>query len=65
MSADEFFKNSNSESVTSAQTPSPDWIRRMRDDYQRTGRYRIEDVRRLLGDQSQPVSSSSTRPEKT
>jgi hypothetical protein len=60
MSAHEgYFNNTNADSVKSSQSPSPEWLRRMREDYQRTGRYRVEDVRRLLGDQTQGVTSSS------
>jgi len=56
---EEFCINSNADSVQSSRSPSPEWLRRMREDFQRTGRYRVEDVRRLVGDQTQGVSSSS------
>ena len=32
------------------QLPPADWVRAMIDHYQRTGCYRTEDLRRLLGD---------------
>ena len=33
----------------------PEWVRRMIDHYQRTGTYRPEDLRRLLGDPTKGV----------
>ena len=33
----------------------PDWIRKMKEDYIRTGTYRPEDLRRLLGDPTKGV----------
>jgi len=35
--------------------PEPDWIRQMREHYRRTGVYRVEDVRRVLGDPTKGV----------
>ena len=40
--------------------PSPEWVRNMRDHYQRTGTFRSEDLARLLGDQTRGVGSSRT-----
>ena len=37
------------------QLPPADWVRAMIDHYQRTGSYRPEDLRRLLGDPNRPV----------
>jgi len=36
-------------------SPAPEWLRRMQEDYQRTGAYRPSDVRRILGDPSSRV----------
>lgn len=38
-----------------AATPEPDWVRRMKDCYRETGRYRPEDLRRVLGDPTRSV----------
>lgn len=35
--------------------PPADWVRAMLDHFQRTGSYRPEDLRRLLGDPNRPV----------
>jgi len=35
--------------------PPADWIRQMIDHYNRTGSYRLEDLRRLLGDPNRAV----------
>jgi hypothetical protein len=35
--------------------PPADWVRAMIDHFQRTGSYRPEDLRRLLGDPNRPV----------
>lgn len=35
--------------------PPADWVRKMIDHYQRTGSYRPEDLRRLLGDPNRGV----------
>ncbi len=37
------------------QLPPADWVRAMIDHYQRTGCYRTEDLRRLLGDPNRAV----------
>jgi len=37
------------------QLPPADWVRAMIEHYQRTGSYRTEDLRRLLGDPNRPV----------
>jgi hypothetical protein len=39
--------------------PPPDWIRAMIDHYRRTGTYRAQDLRRLLGDPTQGVEVGS------
>ena len=38
-----------------AQAQPAEWVRRMIDHYQRTGTYRPEDLRRLLGDPTRGV----------
>ena len=38
-----------------AQAQPPEWVRRMIEHYQRTGTYRPEDLRRLLGDPTKGV----------
>jgi len=35
--------------------PPADWVRQMIDHYNRTGSYRLEDLRRLLGDPNRAV----------
>jgi hypothetical protein len=35
--------------------PTPDWLSRMQEDFRKTGSYRPEDVRKLLGDQTSRV----------
>lgn len=35
--------------------PPADWVREMIDHYQKTGTYRAQDLRRLLGDPNQSV----------
>jgi hypothetical protein len=42
-------------SVRVVPTPSPELLRRMQEDYQKTGSYRPQDVRKLLGDQTSRV----------
>ena len=37
------------------QLPPADWVTAMIDHFQRTGSYRPEDLRRLLGDPNRPV----------
>jgi hypothetical protein len=37
------------------QLPPADWVRAMIEHYQRTGSYRTEDLRRLLGDPNRAV----------
>ena len=39
------------------QLPPADWVRAMIDHYQRTGSYRSEDLRRLLGDPNRSVEA--------
>lgn len=39
------------------QLPPADWVRAMIDHFQRTGSYRLEDLRRLLGDPNQFVET--------
>jgi hypothetical protein len=46
-------RDDNSTRVVPA--PSPEWLRRMQEDYQKTGSYRPQDVRKLLGDQTSRV----------
>ena len=38
--------------------PEPEWIRKMREHYTKTGSYRPEDLRRLLGDPTHGVEMS-------
>jgi hypothetical protein len=38
-----------------ANLPEPEWIRKMKEHYARTGTYRPEDLRRLLGDPARRV----------
>ena len=38
-----------------AKEPAPRWIVEMQEHYRRTGMYRPEDLRRLLGDQTEGV----------
>src|SRR5947209_7396801 len=47
-------------SVGPSGAPSPEWVRQMRDHYQRTGGYRSEDLAKLLGDQTQGVGATRT-----
>lgn len=35
--------------------PTPEWVRKMVEHYRRTGTYRAEDLRRLLGDPTKGV----------
>ena len=37
----------------------PEWVREMREHFLRTGTYRVEDVRRVLGDPASQVKVSS------
>lgn len=37
------------------QTPPPEWVRKMVQDYYKTGTYRPQDLRRLLGDPRKSV----------
>jgi hypothetical protein len=37
------------------ESPPPDWVRQMIEHHRRTGTYRSEDVRRLLGDPTQGI----------
>ncbi len=37
------------------QTPPPEWVRKMIEHYRRTGTYRPQDLRRLLGDPTEGV----------
>jgi hypothetical protein len=60
----DFFDNCVNGTAKSSQVPAPEWLRRMREDYQKTGKYRSEDLRRLLGDQTQAVSSPDKPPQK-
>lgn len=41
------------------QLPSAEWVRQMIDHYHRTGAYRAEDLRRLLGDPTRGVEVRS------
>jgi hypothetical protein len=38
-----------------SQAQAPEWVRRMIEDCWRTGTYRVEDLRRLLGDPTKGV----------
>jgi len=40
----------------------PDWVREMREHFHRTGFYRPEDLRRLLGDATEPVELRQEEP---
>jgi len=41
-----------------AKLPEPDWVRKMKQHYARTGTYRPEDLRRVLGDPRRGVEMS-------
>ncbi len=47
------FNAIKSEPTKPSESPPPEWARRMREDYQARKSCRIEDVRRVLGDQTQ------------
>jgi len=42
------------------QAKPPEWVREMIDHHRRTGKYRPQDLRRLLGDPTQGVEVGST-----
>ncbi|MCX5674835.1 MAG: hypothetical protein NTX87_07490 [Planctomycetota bacterium] len=44
-----------------AALPEADWVRRMKEYYAKTGTYRPEDLRRLLGDTNRAVKMSPDR----
>jgi hypothetical protein len=39
-----------------ARLPEPQWVREMKEHYARTGTYRAEDLRRVLGDPTRSVT---------
>lgn len=41
-------------------SPAPDWMVKMQEHYRRTGSFRSEDLRRLLGDPTRRVESGPT-----
>jgi hypothetical protein len=41
-----------------ARLPEPEWVREMKEHYAKTGTYRAEDVRRVLGDPRRGVEMS-------
>ncbi len=51
------FSACNTDCVSSLQVASAGWVKKMRDDYRKTGRYESEDLRRLLGDPTKGVSA--------
>lgn len=42
-----------------ARRPEPEWLRKMREHYAKTGTYRAEDLRRVLGDPTRGVEMSA------
>ncbi len=53
------FFNTISEPTKPSQSPPPDWATKMLRDYAQTRSCRTEDVRRVLGDQTQATSGGA------